>query len=351
MTDVARKLGVSQATVAAALNGTGGNTRVNPLRAAMIRQAAYDMGYVTNSAARAVVTGRFNAVSLLHGVERNMSLLPEGVLDGIYDGLSRRGAHLVVSRIPDEKLEDASYVPGLLRELVCDGFIVNYQARIPERFEELIRIHKLPAFWVNSMHDSNCVYPDEYNASFELTQRLLSLGHRSVMFAMMNSFTHFSTYGHYRGYAGAMTAAGLKTWLKVYDKMTEKNVMESLCFEMRSGDFPTAVVCYAPDAAKTVLRAAMYAGIRVPEELSVATFSDVCLNDIDHVVTGVLLPVYEMGASAVNGLYELIENPELELPPRVLRCGFCAGDTAGAPGRCRRAARRKEKNGGAAGAP
>lgn len=326
---LAKRLGVSRATVAAAISGTGGNTRVNPLKAAVIRQAAFDMGYIPNAAARATVTGRFNSVTLIQSTVRFRSLMPEAVLDGVHDGLARRGIHLMISKLPDEKLSDPASAPYLLRELVCDGFIINYQAEIPERFEELIRQHKIPAYWINSKHGNNCVYPNEHDSAVWITRRLISLGHRRIVFSMFHDFLHFSTYDRFGGYSDAMKEAGLEPRLARYEDMPHREICAVLSKELRRADAPTAVLGYTGDVGRVYLRAAESAGLNVPGDFSIAVFSDVTADDITHTVATMLLPEYEMGTAAAEGITALVEDPSRELPSRVLPCDFIEGDTLG----------------------
>ncbi|MBP5159612.1 MAG: LacI family DNA-binding transcriptional regulator, partial [Lachnospiraceae bacterium] len=62
ITDISRKCGVSRATVSKALNG---HSDVNEQTAARVRQAAKELGYTANTAARALKTNRTYSIGIL----------------------------------------------------------------------------------------------------------------------------------------------------------------------------------------------------------------------------------------------------------------------------------------------
>ena len=186
---IADETGLSIKTVSDCLNSNGKRQALfRPETRTRVRAAAERLGYMPNVAARATLTGRFNTAAILQSMIANNSMLSGRRLEGVCDTLASHQMHLLISKIPDANLEDETYVPGMLRELVCDGILVNYQTMIPRHLGNLIDRHRLPAFWINSQHDANCVYPDEHAAGREATRRLLDLGHRRIVFSLFGAF-------------------------------------------------------------------------------------------------------------------------------------------------------------------
>ncbi len=331
LNDIAMDAGVSKATVSYALTGctnhVGKDVRTKVLR------TARRLGYQLNLAARTVSTGRFSTVAILQSTVPNYSRLPELRLDGVLEALAERQMHLVISKIPDEKLEDNRYVPQMLRELMCDGLLVNYQVRIPPHLGDLIERHRLPVFWINTKHTDNCVYPDEHAAAYDATRRLLSLGHRRIAFSHVGAFDHFSVVDRFAGCKQAMAEVGLEPKLARYENVLFRQALSELGPVLTGPDAPTAVVAHSPTTALVYYRAAKQAGLRVPQDLSLIAFHGEPLLDVDVSVATVLIPDKAMGLAAVEGLLRLIENPTVRLKPLALPASFVEGETLG---RCER---------------
>jgi len=209
---LARRLGVSQRAVSYALNGRAG---VNPAVRHRILEAVNGSGYRPNSAARSVRTGRFHAVGMLLGMTRACSNLPIALLDGAESSLAADGMHLIVGRLPDAALTDEENLPSLLQRWMCDGLLVVYHTRVPDRMVEILEQHHLPVVWINSKRETNAVRPDDYAAGAEAARRLLEAGHRRIGY-VDRGYTHVEHAGelHYSradrlaGFRETMQAAG-----------------------------------------------------------------------------------------------------------------------------------------------
>ncbi len=333
VTQIARHLQVSQPTVSAVLSGRGGNTRVGKELSRRIRDTAVKMGFRPNAAARAVATGRFNTVAILQSTTAYWSFLPGPLFDAVHDGLSQRQMHLVVAKVPDDKLANPDYVPQILRELVCDGLLINYQAHIPAQLIHLVGKHNLPAMWINSKHAANCVYPDDFQGGYQATQHLLERGHRRIAFSLFCGLDHFSAVDRRDGYLKAMREAGLTPRVEQDEGGNPSEIVERLRPELASApERPTAMVGYTDLEARTWCRAAMRAGLRIPEDFSVITFDASPVRDVELHLATMLLPEAAMGTAAVEGLLQLIDGEARNVKPVVLPCGFSLGHSLGKGG-------------------
>lgn len=126
--DIARELGVSAVTVSCALNGTG---RVSVETAALVRETADRLGYVTNRAARSLRASRIGAFGLhVPPVARNIAFYLDfafGVSDGaaltdtdltLFARTSTRGrtfqvdGAVAIDPAPDDPIVDALLASG-----------------------------------------------------------------------------------------------------------------------------------------------------------------------------------------------------------------------------------------------
>ena len=135
-----------------------------------VEAAAIALGYRRNGAAHSTATGRFNCVDLLLSRESVRSIVPLGLIEGVEAELAAAGQRLLISRLPDTELTDARKVPRLLQDLSSDGLLINYNSHVPPAMERLIGRFRLPAVWINSLHEADCVRPDDYAAGRDLTR-------------------------------------------------------------------------------------------------------------------------------------------------------------------------------------
>ncbi len=349
--DVAQQSGVSIAAASYVLTGRTDQIGKNVRKSVL--QTARRLGYRPNFAARTVSTGRFNTVAILQSTVAVNSNLPGLRLHAVLDALVERQMHLVIAKIPDEKLKDSNYVPQMLREQMCDGLLVNYQVSVPPHLGDLIEHYRLPAFWVNSKHPANCVYPDEHAAAYDATRRLLNLGHRRITFSIIDALDHFNVLDQFSGckqpmteagidaldhfsvldrYSGckqAMAEVGLEPKLARYEGVPLRQILSQLGPVLTGPDAPTAVIGHSPTAAIVYHRAAQQVGLRVPQDLSLIAFHGEPQFDVDLPLATVLIPEKAMGIAAVEGLLRLIENPTFKLEPQVLPSSFVEGETLG----------------------
>ncbi len=321
---------VSQPTVSRILNGSAGHNEQTRQR---VLQTADRMGYRVNTAARNTASGRFNAFALLLAETRSSSMLPAGLLAGLQAQMHQLKLNLILETFSDAALTDPDRVPRLLTQLCADGLLVNYNAHIPAEMIQLIGRYRLPAVWLNSRHDHDCVYPDDRAAGQTATQHLLDRGHRRI--ALLDFITpnrpaeaHYSGLDRFAGYAAAMKAAGLRP-RRTGDQDTfyGGRMIEELVQLFQAEDRPTAAVCYCGTEARGAVLAATTRGLRVPNDLSLITFGDRPIEDMGPKVSYLRLPHQTMGRRAVQMLKHRLDHPGDPLPPEPVPFTFQQGQT------------------------
>lgn len=321
--ELARKAGVSQRTVSYVFTQPD---RVAEGTRQRVLDVARDMGFRLNASASAVRSGRFNAIALLLSTERHRSRLFMDTLDGIDDALVDRNYHLTLSRLPDEKLTSSGFMPKALRELMADGLLINYSTAPPIAMARMIEEHQLPSVYLNHIRKHDCVYPDDEAAGREITQRLIGLGHRKIGFINFTAEVHYSTIDRRRGYEQAMQEAGYTPMLHV--QSLSINDQESVLHQwLKQADRPTAVVCYGDALAMRLIHAAARQGLRVPEDISVASFHGVVSEMAGMNITTMKRPDYDIGHRGALQLLSKIDQPDHDHPPLVLPFTYDHGQT------------------------
>jgi DNA-binding LacI/PurR family transcriptional regulator len=274
--DVARRAGVSRTTVSLVLNRSDAAT-FSPETRERVLQAATDLGYKPNSAARMLVSGNSETIGLVISNKDILSVdafVPQ-VLHGIGEVNQRHGFHVL--------LESLASGPGsgtydhLVESRRIDGLILLNPRQDDEALKTLIE-HKFPIVLVGTMR-----HPEEasinYSASASTRQAvdlLVDLGHRNV------GMVAFAPPG-FVAVEGRKEA--LRRALAAHDLDLPDTAVEYANFSAESGHVATrALLTRRPDVTAVfagndtiaigVISAARALGRRVPEDLSVVGHDD-----------------------------------------------------------------------------
>lgn len=305
--DVARQAGVSRTTVSLVLNGRT-DIQIPESTRQRVLAAAQQLGYRPHRSGRAIRSGKTGNLALLLSTIAHRSLFSHALLDGLIDAASEHDQHLLVSRITDDKLTDATFVPKILREFAADGLVINYNSQAPPRLAELIAQAKIPAIWINDNRDADCVFPDDFAAAQAATERLIAAGHTRIGYAGWMPGPHYSMGDRLTGYQAAMAARGLAERVALLEKEPASSLFAT-------ADPPTAVVCYSPAVLQSVWEIA-------PRNCALTVFHHELYTTLEHTFDTWLLPDHTLGATAVELLMQKIDQPESLRPPHALAFTF-----------------------------
>lgn len=283
-------------------------------------------------------TGRFDQVVVVQSMSTSASHLPPGMLDGILAGLAERGVSLGVAKFNDEQLAQDVFVPRTLAEMMCDGFLLNYDTNIPPAMLAVLARHRTPVVWINSRQPADCVHPDDHAAGRLATEHLLALGHRRIVYADLfvshTTFCHYSRHDRRQGYRDALAAAGLPAWewcpARVPDDPAEAAASALLAPSHRA----TAVVGYSIFEISTLQRAAALRGLRLPQDLSLVVIDDGQVFS-GHRLTTVAHDIVAVGRLAAERLLDRVaasrRRPPVVVAPRLLPGRSTASPASVAP--------------------
>ena len=330
MKDVALRAGTHLSSVSVVLNGSrSASVGVSAESRARIVEAAAELGYRRNGSAHTTRTGRFNNVAILLSPLRSHSYLPLPLLAGLHDALEEVNVALTFCLLGDEELTEAETLPKFLRERMCDGLLVDYNFHIPQPMVESIARHQIPAVWINSKRQSDCVYPDDFDAAKRATEHLIALGHRRIAYTNFSSKPdemHYSSADRYNGYRDAMCEAELEPQAWGLEMAGAESI--ALCQKKLARiDRPTAILAYATYAFEGISYAAARLDLRVPEDLSIVTFGPEQIDYLGRPLSLMIEPQYEMGRIATQMIRQKIEAPHDALDPQTVRFEWASGQT------------------------
>ncbi|MGV6804492.1 MAG: LacI family DNA-binding transcriptional regulator [Ruegeria sp.] len=304
--DVARRAGVSTATVSRCLNTP---ERVVEATRKKVLSAVEALGYTPNFAARAMVAKRAYTIGAIIPTMEN-AIFARG-LQAFQEALHLHGYTLLVS--------SSAYKPEIeeeqIRTLVArgaDGLLLIGHDRAPRIYEYLERL-KIPALVAWSFVSESYLPSigfDNRKAMFELTERVVGLGHTRL--GMISGITHGNDRARLRleGVRDAIQANGLNPeTLQVVETTYEiENGAEAFSGLMSQQRPPSAILCGNDVLAAGALRRAQDMGLRVPEDVSITGFDDIELARIVRpALTTVHVPHREMGSKAALALVEMVE--------------------------------------------
>jgi LacI family transcriptional regulator len=313
--DVAARAGVSYATVSRVVNGSP-NVRESTRQ--RVQSAMLELGYVAHVTARALASGRTQAIGLLAQEVDNpfFSVL----IKGIDHEISAAGHDLLLCTTHNRQEKEAQYVARLSHGMV-DGLLIILPHELPAYVAQL-RADRYPFVLID--HDSDAPGCNVINAANRSGTRegityLVELGHRRIG-CITGRPDVGATHQRLAGYHDALDAAGISRddTLVVEGDFLEVRGYEAAVALLAQPDPPTAIFASSDVAAFGVLGAARDAGLRVPEDLSVLGFDDIVEASYPSAsLSTVRQPLREMGHVAVRRLMSLMTEPA-QAPERIV---------------------------------
>ncbi|MBU7599873.1 LacI family transcriptional regulator [Streptomyces sp. P38-E01] len=301
---MARAAGVSQASVSLVLGGKW-RGRVSARTAETVREAAQQLGYRPNLAARSLRTGSARTAMLV------VPALTGDFFAQVHAGAARvAGEHdFGVVLYPSPEGIGRAPDPFDSARAALDGVIASSMAA-----EALSSLQDggLPLVMLDSEPSdpmaSAVVNPDIADGMRRVAAHLLDLGHRRVahLAADVPSWTFRlrarALHEALGNFPGAELVATRGAALSVQDGQRAADELLAL------RPVPTAVVCDDDVLAAGVCKAARRAGLSVPGDLSVTGFDDLPLaTALEPELTTVRLPAQEVGAAGMRALLAVLD--------------------------------------------
>ena len=321
MKDIAKRCGVSTATVSKALNGQpdiGEETRERILR------TADELGYMANASARALKTKRSYDIGVLFVDPMHGGLAHEffsTMLDGIRREAERHGYDITfinssVGQRQTSYLQHCRY-RGL------DGVVIASADYFDPMVAELVQ-SELPVVTVDHVFNNRIsVVSDNLVGMDALVRYVYGKGHRKI--ALIHGEVTSVTRNRLTGFHRACEELGLT----VPEKWMRRGVFHDPkgCYQitkelLSQPEIPTCI--FFPDDYSYIggYNAITEAGLRIPEDISAVGYDGIPLSRIiSPVLTTWLQDADGLGTVATARLIEQIEHPRTAILDRVIVTG------------------------------
>lgn len=313
-TDVAKMVNVSGATVSRVLSGRN-DIPIAPETRARVLEAAMQIGYMPNPAARAlnnVPTGLVGFWMSLH-----YSRYRSQVLDHMRSLLGKTEMALSVTDVDEEFQWDHNF--GRALRAPVDGIIafdtsisIATFAAQRKSLAPATPFVSMGAFWSERL---SFVGVDLRAGADAAMRHLLETGRRRIAYLVPHNSNLDSSGPRFEAYADAMSRAGFPTRTILVRSDDVADVKAALA---DLGDLD-ALLCMNDDLAIAAATALVKLGVRPGHDVALVGFDGI--RETEHAlcpITTVRQPIGEMGALAFEFLQAQIEDPTAPLRQRLL---------------------------------
>jgi LacI family transcriptional regulator len=312
--DIARHVGISQSTVSRALRG---DPRVAAATRLRVEQAARDLGYVPNAAARSLITSRTETIAVVLADITN-PFFPQ-LVDVLNDEFGLSGYRTVLLNDRSNATGGTELIPQLSSGSV-DG-IVFLSSLLTSPVPGIVADRGVPVILLNrevEALDADVVVSDNVGGGALAAESLLKLGHQRI--GLIAGPANTSTgRDRERGFLASLQRHGV-----AFDERLRRESPYSHQGGYQAGtelltgagELPTAIFCGNDVIAFGVLDAARRLGIAVPEQMSVIGFDDIEMAGWElFSLTTIRQPLAQMAKAAAAMLLARI-GAEQPLEPR-----------------------------------
>ncbi len=300
--EVARRAGVSAATVSRALSGRG---PVSASTRERVLEAAGELGYVVSSSASALATGRMRNVGVV--IPFLNRWFYGAVLEGAESALLAHGYDLTLYNLGGSVDERRSVFEHFLLRKRVDAVIAVSLELTEGEVQRLHDMHKPMVGVGGPLPGVRTLSIDDIAVSRLATEHLLGLGHRRIAHiggdrALEMDF-HVPTNRRF-GYEAALAAAGLPAGDALFqagDFTIQGGHAAAKQLLGTPHDRPTAIFAASDEMAIGAILAARDLGLDVPRDVSIVGIDDHDLSEFFGLTTVAQYPTRQ-GRMAVDVL-------------------------------------------------
>lgn len=316
--EVARRAGLSTATVSRALSGRGYASEASREK---VRLAAQELGYVVSSRASSLASGRTRNIGVI--VPFLDRWFFSTVLSGVSSALMRRGYDITLYNITaDEDVRKDVFETALRRQRV--DAVIAVAIELDEAETAQLLALDLPVIAIGGPNPKlDTLSMDDVALARLATEHLLGLGHTEI--AHIGANPEFDIDFHIPtnrriGFEEALAGAGIPLkpgQLEPADFTVDGGYRAAKQLLGRPGPRPTAVFAASDEMAIGAVVAARDLGYRVPEDLSVVGIDGHELGAFFRLTTVDQFPLAQ-GERAADAVLAKLEGTEDESAPGAL---------------------------------
>ena len=308
--DVAKKSGVSIATVSLVLHG---NPRISSETRKRVLKAVEELDYQPSMLARGLVMRQTGNIGFV--LTEDHFLRTEPFYTRIFLGTefgARDSNHFVLLATIPTDFSENDFLPRFITQKNVDGLIIA--GKVPDAFLEKVARYHLPTVFVDfypAEGEYSAILMDNIRGGMLATEHLIQLGHRDIAF-LAGDMAHPSIRERYLGYHSALQQHGISPNPEleiINEKKTGKESgYHAVCTLLNKGVKFSALFACNDAMAIGAMECLKKQGFKIPEQISVVGFDDIESDAFqDPPLTTISVPKYDMGIEAIKLVREMIE--------------------------------------------
>jgi DNA-binding LacI/PurR family transcriptional regulator len=327
VTDVARRLGLSNTTVSMVLNRRGEEYGIAAATAKRVLDEARRMNFHPSAAARQLVGKRSNSVGVLINTE---AIADPRLIQQVEILAAERDLRFIVGHAVGTSEKVKSYLDDF-RARGVDGIISIFHGHpdyadtvLPElaTFDNVVYFEKPETTSVRAAADACYVQPDYYSIGRLGVQHLLDRGRRRIA-TVLSDLDFPYARARFRAYGDTLSAAGLKRekrlvwvtdrqpgmhWSSPFSEELAARAVDAVV----TGGKADAIVAVNDVYAARLIAALQRSGRRVPEDVAVIGCDNLDIGTVvSPRVTTFELHVDQAAAAMVGLLFELLDRGQV----------------------------------------
>jgi LacI family transcriptional regulator len=335
--DVARLAAVSRTTVSYVLNNSDSSITISEATRQRVLDAARDLGYHPNAAARSLRRQKAGVVGLVtydHADRMGSNAFMWLVMDGVMSELAGAGIKLIVEAAAADAPDPCI---SLVRGGHVDGLIVTGSRPIGTDLRVLHAEGTPIVLWGRlSGSDLPFVDIDNVAAATSAVDHLLDLGHTRIG-CVTNAppVTDSAAADRLAGYRAAIERRGIRfdERLVRHASFDEQSGLDAMASLLALDQPPSAVFVASDEVALGALRAAKLAGADVPRDVAIVGFDDLPFSPyVEPPLTTVRVPARQIGVVAARTLIDAVSHANgRRKPSSVLDTVLVIRESSGRP--------------------
>lgn len=313
ISDIAEKLGLSNATVSKALNGS---SEIPQSTQKKVKECAREMGYVPSSFARTLKMHRSFSIGVLFVDKTESGLTHEyfsNILNSVKVKAEENGYDITFINNENYSGLKSTYLQHVKSRLI-DGVVIACVDFTDPSVAELA-YSGLPVVTIDHAFEGcTAIMSDNEDGTYELTKYAYESGHRKIAFVHGEETN--VTHKRIAGYLKALHELGIEenpAYLQeaAYHRPdTVRNAIHNL---LKLKDRPTCILC--PDDIGALAILSSKANRELLQGISIAGYDGIGLSQmIEPELTTYCQDSKEIGSLAVEELISRIEEPKMFVP-------------------------------------
>lgn len=301
--DVAKKAGVSVATVSRFLNGNG---YVSQEAAIAVKAAVEELNYELNTVARSLTTKKSNLIGLILPDITN-PFFPE-LARAVEDVALTYGYTVVLCNSDEDPKKEKNYIETLKKKYIA-GFIVTSNQLDAPHYANL----KLPVVALDRVINERIptVVSNNRQGGFMGAQALVDRGSKNLLF-LRGPEEFGSANDRYTGFGEAMEKNDIayQTAFCPFHFAESESIVEQVLRENKDID---GIFASSDVQAAGALKAAHNLNLAVPKDLQIVGFDGISMGEmLTPALTTIAQDIYKMGAIAARILIKQIEGQPID---------------------------------------